>query len=161
VESESPEGVASKTAKMTILVAEDDPHDQMLLVMAAEDCGVDVDITIDFANDGAELLAELKRRAAASAVPELVVLDMRMPMLDGHDVLDALRDDATLPDVRVGVFSSSYRQQDIDRSLQKGAAWHEVKPSRYEELVEFVERIATQFAPKPANHPEIASATHP
>lgn len=146
----SPEGSKPTTAAINLLVAEDDPHDQMLLLMAAGDCDAGVEVTIDFADDGAELLAELRRRAVTSSLPDLVVLDMRMPTVDGHEVLDALREDPTLPEVAVGVFSSSYRQQDIDRSLAKGAAWHEVKPSRYEELVAFVEWIAASLAAVPA-----------
>lgn len=129
------------TAAMTILVADDDPHDQMLFLMAVNDCEFDSEVTIEFVDGGAELLDELRIRNRTGAVPDLVVLDMRMPGVDGHQVLDFIGSDPTLPPVDIGVFSSSYRQQDIDRSLAKGAAWHEAKPSKYEELVDFIRRI--------------------
>lgn len=134
-------GIRPESGPLSILVAEDDPHDQMLFMMAAEDCDLDGAVTIEFVDSGAELLDELRLRHRNGAVPDLVVLDMRMPGIDGHQVLDLIGSDATLPAVDIGVFSSSYRQQDIDRSLAKGASWHEVKPSKFEELVVFVRRI--------------------
>ena len=130
------------TMPASILVAEDDPHDQLLMVMAAQDC--DVDVTFSFVENGEEVMTELRTRASAGAMPDMVVLDMRMPRMDGHEVLDALRDEPAIRPEKVGVFSSSYRQQDIDLSLEKGAMWHRVKPSKYEELVDFVTEIATQ-----------------
>ncbi len=132
----------STDAIVTILVAEDDPHDQMLFVMAADDSHVEVEL--EFASDGEELLEELERRAVAGARPDLVVLDMRMPRMNGHEVLDALADRPDISPREIGVFSTSFRRQDIDRSLAKGAAWHVVKPSRYEELVAFVQDIVAR-----------------
>ena len=125
-----------------IIVAEDDPHDQMLFGMAAEDSGLEIDF--DFVSAGDELIRELERRARLGALPDVLVLDMKMPRLDGHEVLDVLAERPELRPSRVGVFSTSHRQQDIDRSRAKGAAWHEVKPSRYEDLVGFVERIVAE-----------------
>lgn len=130
------------TETLDVVVAEDDAHDQMLMVMAAQDAGSDIEF--GFVSDGEQLLDLLRHRAAAGTQPDLVVLDMRMPKLDGHEVLDALRQEPAIGPRIVGVFSSSYRQQDIEKSIEKGAAWHEVKPSKFEDLVEFVNRIADQ-----------------
>lgn len=133
-----PSVIGSPTLKT--LVAEDDPHDQMLFVMAADDCSID--LSIEFTSDGQELIDELRARAASGCMPDLVVLDMWMPRLDGHEVLQVIQAEPEIRPRELGVFSSSFRQQDIDRSLSFGAKWHEVKPSRYEELVAFVERIS-------------------
>ncbi|MGH1488938.1 MAG: response regulator [Acidimicrobiales bacterium] len=124
-----------------VLVAEDDAHDQMLFVMAADDSKTDM--SVSFVADGEELLGELRKRAASDSLPDVLVLDMRMPRLDGHEVLDVLRDEPTIRPAVVGVFSSSHRQQDIDRSMAKGAAWHKVKPSRYEDLLSFVRQLGS------------------
>jgi CheY-like chemotaxis protein len=122
-----------------VLVAEDDPHDQMLFIMAAEDAGAEIDF--DFVPNGEAFVEELRQRAAAANLPDVGVLDMRMPRLDGHEVLDALVRNPSIRPAEVGIFSSSHRQQDIDQSLAKGAAWHEVKPSKFEDLIAFVTRI--------------------
>ncbi len=137
--------LARPTVPASILVAEDDSHDQLLMVMAAQDCNVDVEFS--FVENGEELMDELRSRVSTGTMPHMVVLDMRMPRMDGHEVLDALQDEPTIRPGLIGVFSSSYRQQDIDLSLEKGAMWHRVKPSKYEELVDFVADIAAQCNP--------------
>lgn len=122
-----------------VLVAEDDPHDQMLFIMAAEDAKTS--IKLGFMPNGEELVTELRRLAGSEEMPTMAVLDMRMPRMSGHEVLDALNDDPSIRPAEVGVFSTSHRSQDVDTSLAKGAAWHEVKPSKYEELVAFLRRL--------------------
>jgi CheY-like chemotaxis protein len=135
-------GTSKMKTGLSILVAEDDPHDQMLFVMAVADC--DFEIGVSFSADGEELIADLRRLALEGALPDILVLDMRMPRLNGHEVLDVLRDEPEICPETVGVFSSSHRQQDIERSLSKGAAWHEVKPSRYRQLLLFLERLVAE-----------------
>lgn len=138
-----------KPESLDIIVAEDDAHDQMLLVMAAKDGAADVEFT--FAGDGEELLDLLRERHKNGLTPDLVVLDMRMPRLDGHEVLDALANNPELRPRQVGVFSSSHREQDIQQSIQKGAAWHRVKPSRFEDLVGFVAEVTAECLAAPAS----------
>lgn len=122
-----------------VLVAEDDPHDQMLFIMAAEDAGAT--IKLEFIPNGEECIDELRRRAADEDLPTMAVLDMRMPRMNGHEVLDILGQEPAICPAEVGVFSTSHRHQDVVESLAKGAAWHEVKPSTFEELVAFIRRI--------------------
>lgn len=122
-----------------VLVAEDDPHDQMLFIMAAEDARAA--IRFEFMPNGEEFVAELRRMAADETLPTMAVLDMRMPRMNGHEVLDIIASEPWLRPAEIGVFSTSHRQQDIDVSLSKGAAWHEIKPSKFEDLVAFIRRI--------------------
>ncbi len=122
-----------------VLVAEDDPHDQMLFIMAAEDANAA--LKLEFMPNGEELVTELRRMASDDALPTMAVLDMRMPRMSGHEVLDILNEDPRICPAEVGVFSTSHREQDVQTSLDKGAAWHEVKPSKFEELVAFIRRI--------------------
>lgn len=136
----TPGEVTATRNDLRVLVAEDDHHDQMLFVMAADDAKVD--ISIEFASDGREVIELLRSSVAAGSLPDLAVLDLWMPKLDGHEVLEIMVAEPEIRPSTVGVFSSSYRQQDIDRSLELGAAWHEVKPSKYQDLVEFIRRAS-------------------
>lgn len=121
-----------------VLVAEDDPHDQMLLIMAAEDAKAS--LHFEFVTNGEELVDELRGRRP-DELPTILVLDMRMPRMSGHEVLDWLNGEPSLRPAEVGMFSTSHRDQDVEQSLAKGAQWHEVKPSKFEELVAFIERL--------------------
>ncbi len=129
----------TRTVTSRVLVAEDDPHDQMLFIMAAEDA--EATIKLEFRPNGEEFVAELRRMATDDELPTMAVLDMRMPRMSGHDVLDVLAQEPAIRPPEVGVFSTSHRHQDVVESLTRGAAWHEVKPSKYEELVAFIRRI--------------------
>lgn len=127
----------ASTRPVAIVVADDDPHDQMLFAMAARDCDPEPDVT--FVEDGLALVAQLRRRAATGRLPDLVVVDLRMPRMNGHEVLAELAGDPDLRDVAAVMFSTSRRTRDIDQSMGLGALRHEVKPSTYEELVAFVQ----------------------
>ncbi len=125
-------------APVTFLVADDDAHDQMLFAMAAEDCEISPEVT--FVDDGLMLLEHLRRQASLGRLPDLVVLDLRMPRLSGHDVLTEIAADPELDGIASVVFSTSRRTKDIDDSVALGARSHEVKPSSYDELVAFIDR---------------------
>jgi two-component system response regulator len=127
------------TETSRVLVAEDDPHDQMLFIMAAEDARAA--LRFEFMPNGEEFITELRRLATDEDLPAMAVLDMRMPRMSGHEVLDVLQREPWLRPAEVGVFSTSHRQQDVDESLARGAAWHEVKPSKFEDLVAFIRRL--------------------
>lgn len=126
---------------LRLLVADDDPHDQLLLSMAAEDWSGPVHI--DFANDGIEALEKLRELFAAGEMPDVLVLDLRMPRLDGHGVLERIRSDSMLSLVDIVVFSSSKLTGDMERSKAAGALRYEMKPGTYSELVEFIDRLAS------------------
>ncbi len=118
-----------------VLVAEDDPHDQLLLQMAAEKAGLP--LRLAFVDDGAAVLRRLK----TGNVPDLLILDIRMPLLDGHETLDRLRD---LPGAHMTptvMFSNSRLSQDRQRSFESGAIAYRTKPSTFAELTEFLEDI--------------------
>lgn len=135
-----PEPLPDDHEPLRLLVAEDDPHDQLLLSMAAEDWHGPV--TIEFANDGIEALEKLRASFAAGEMPDVLVLDLRMPKLDGHGVLERVRSDSMLSLVDIVVFSSSKLTGDVERSKAAGALRYEMKPGTYTELIDFIERLS-------------------
>ena len=120
-------------------MADDDRNEQLLTVLAAEEANVNAEFT--FVDDGTQLLMYLNKRLEAGTLPELILLDLRMPILDGPRTLGQLQDHPVLWQIPVVAFSSSTRSEDRDRSLAAGAKWFQTKPSEYSEMVKFIESL--------------------
>lgn len=103
-----------------ILLVEDDDSEVTVVLRALAKAGIDV--SIDLATDGAEALDRLglKEREVVG-VPSVVFLDLKMPRVDGWEVLRRMRENPRTADVPVVVLSASDREEDIRRSYQLGA----------------------------------------
>lgn len=136
------------TTKKTVLIADDDPHIREVVRFALEQAGF---ATVE-AEDGARAL-----EAVREAVPDLVVLDVLMPEMDGTDVCRAMRAETATPIV----FLSS-RDDEIDRvlGLELGGDDYVTKPFSPRELVARVKavlrRTAAPAPEAPAGHPRPA-----
>ncbi len=128
----------------TILIADDDPHIRQLLVFALSKAGLD---TIE-AEDGEAALATARDRA-----PDLIVLDINMPRMDGIEVCRRLRADSNLP-----ILFLSSRDDEIDRVLgiELGADDYVTKPFSPREVVARVMAILRRVAGRP---PSTVAAT--
>lgn len=97
---------------------------------------------------GPELLAYLKHHQPRSEDPEspdLILLDINMPRMNGFEVLDKLRRQSTTRRIPVIVFSTSARELDIKRSLRLGARDYIVKPQEAGEFDQAVARIRSHL----------------
>lgn len=110
-----------------ILVVDDEEDIQTFLCDVFRDAGW----TVDSAQNGLEALERIEQ-----CRPDLVLLDIVMPVVDGWGVLERLRQTATPP--RVLVLSGV---TDSDRALQAGASGHLAKPFEVEELLEACARL--------------------
>lgn len=131
-----------------VIVADDDLDDQYLLVLAAEEAGVEMELT--FVDDGVELMTALGHRVAEGRLPDLVVVDLRMPRVGGHRCLELIADDEILSTIPTVVLSSSTRAADRERAIGEGAIQYEVKPTSYRELVGLCARWAALATARPA-----------
>jgi len=127
-----------------ILVAEDDPTDAFFLQRAFKRTGIPV--TLHFVRDGQEVLDYLRGEGqfadrVGHPLPQLVLLDLRMPRLDGFDVLARIRAEPALSGLVIVIFSSSSEARDINRAYGLGANSYMVKPHSMEELMELVGRF--------------------
>ena len=128
----------------TILVAEDDPTDAFFLQRAFAKTGVSVGLK--FVRDGQEAIDYLRGEApfadrAAHPMPQLLMLDLKMPRLNGFEVLHWLRAQPGLKRLLVIVFSSSADAGDINQAYDLGANSYLVKPHATEQLLELVNRV--------------------
>jgi CheY-like chemotaxis protein len=125
---------------LRILLVEDNPGDVELIREALTD-GRLLN-ALDVAPDGERALARL--RDPDVPLPDVVLLDLNLPMLDGHAVLDAIRADGRTRRLPVVVLTTSGASQDIDRAYAHGANSYIVKPvdlSRFLEAMRAFERF--------------------
>ena len=125
---------------LDVIVADDEPSDNLLLALAAQDAEVEMNFT--FAEDGEELLQILIDRVASGNAPDVVVLDIRMPRCTGLEAMEAISLSASLRRIPVVMFTTSRRTADMERGLSLGATKVAIKPSSYPDLVAFANDLA-------------------
>lgn len=114
-----------------ILIGEDDPADRDLIRRALSEGIADFEL----AADGAEVIDYIDRTLAFGAPtkkPDLIIVDLNMPRLNGKQVLDRMRENESISTIPVIIFSSSNRQSDIDECYSAGCASYIVKPTDLE-----------------------------
>ncbi len=134
----------SARASHRMLLADDDPRDVELVQLALAQGGLAV--RADVVKDGEGVLAYLYRRGPwrerEGGEPALLLLDLKMPGMDGIDVIRALRADPTQRSLPVVVFTSSHHEKDILACQEAGANAYVVKPVDFPDFVETVQTLA-------------------
>lgn len=118
---------------LRILIVEDNPADAFMMSIILGDLGLRLTITI--ARDGQVALDMLATagKDPASPVPDLVVLDLNLPKVDGYEVLSFIRS-GPLRSVPVAVMTGSLNKEDEARSLRMGATYYLTKPSTMSDI---------------------------
>ena len=129
---------------VVILVAEDDENDIFLMQKAFERAGVPNPVQI--VRNGQEAIDYLSGvgpfgQRDKHPLPGLVLLDLKMPWMDGFDVLKWLRGRAQFNMLPVVVLTSSKLQADVDQSRQLGVYDYRVKPHAFSDLVRLVDDV--------------------
>jgi CheY-like chemotaxis protein len=146
-----------------ILVAEDDAPIAELtkLALAPEKLACQVVV----AHDGLEALDCILRRgefeARSAGPPVFVLLDLKMPRLDGLDVLRQIKSDPQLKNIPVVIFSSSNNAGDVLASYQLGANAYVVKPVEFRKFSETLERVGSFWVISNETPPESSNAAPP
>lgn len=131
-----------------ILLAEDNERDVELTLAALDEHNLANEVVV--ARDGAEALDYLYGRGKfsghANGLPVVVLLDLKMPKVDGLEVLRQMRSDPTIKHVPVVMVTSSREEQDLIRSYQLGVNAYVVKPVDFQKFVESVKEIGMFWA---------------
>jgi len=131
-----------------ILLAEDNLQDIQLTLAALEEHNLANEIMV--VRDGAEALDYLHRRGAFSGRscghPAVVFLDIKMPKLDGMEVLRQMKEDPDLKMIPVVVVTSSREQQDVLKSYRHGANAYVVKPIDFQQFTEAIKQLGLFWA---------------
>jgi CheY-like chemotaxis protein len=127
-----------------VLIAEDDASDAFLLRRAFSLASEP--IVLHFVRDGQEAIDYLEGGQPYSdrncyPLPDLMLLDLKMPRMNGFDVLDWLRKQPGLKRLLVTVLTSSDQPQDINRAYDLGANSYLLKPNDYLHLAEMVKQV--------------------
>ena len=113
---------------ITVLMVEDDPDDVYLTQEALRSGRLQ--ITMQVVSDGASAMQYLRgeQEYAGSRRPDLVLLDLNLPRMDGREVLAALKEDPELSDIPVVILTTSEAEEDITSSYRHHANCYISKP---------------------------------
>ena len=126
-----------------ILLVDDSPRDTEMVLHALESYNLANEVVT--LRDGAEALDYLYRRGAfagrGDGQPAVILLDLKMPKVDGLEVLRQLKGDPKLKVIPVVVMTSSREDQDVVSSYELGVNAYVVKPVQFHEFVEAVKLV--------------------
>ncbi|MFN7130762.1 MAG: response regulator [Myxococcales bacterium] len=127
-----------------ILLVDDNPDDVELTLRALRRSGIGCDITV--ARDGVEALALLHPPGGAPAPqPDLVLLDLKLPRVDGLEVLARVRTDVRTRCLPVVVLTSSLEEQDVSRAYGLGANSYIRKPVDFTAFLDTVRQLGSYW----------------
>jgi CheY-like chemotaxis protein len=131
-----------------ILVVEDDPRDVELTLTALDEYKLANEVVV--VRDGNEALDYLYCREQFASRPEespaVILLDLKLPKVNGLEVLQQIRSDDRLKMVPVVVLTSSHEERDMLRSYQLGVNAYVVKPVDFHEFVNAVKELGMFWA---------------
>jgi CheY-like chemotaxis protein len=122
--------------KFSVIIADDDHDDQYFLRQAIEQLNPAHEIKVAY--NGLELLDLLYKEKLN---PDVIILDLNMPLLDGFGALKKIKADASTRDIPVFILSTTHFEYDIAKSKELGAADFYCKPYQYARLRDIVEDI--------------------
>jgi len=138
-------GAVQDATPVSVLLIEDDPGDVLMTREAFED--FTVANTLHVVCDGVEAMAFLRHenRYADVPTPDLVLLDLNLPRMDGREVLAAIKNDEVLRQIPVVVLTTSEAKEDVLRSYQLHANAYVTKPVDFQRFVDVVRAIDDFF----------------
>jgi CheY-like chemotaxis protein len=131
-----------------ILLVEDSPRDAEMILDALD--AHQLANAVVHVRDGADALDYLYRRGQfagrSNGQPALILLDLKLPKVDGLEVLRQIKGDAALKMIPVVMMTSSREEQDLLHSYQLGVNAYVVKPLKFHDFVEAVKQVGMFWA---------------
>jgi CheY-like chemotaxis protein len=131
-----------------ILLVEDDPKDMELSLTALEEYHLANEVVV--ARDGEEALDYLYRRGSFATRlndnPAVLLLDLKLPKVDGLEVLQQIKSDENLKIIPVVVLTSSHEEKDMVASSSLGVNAYVVKPADFHEFVNAIKELGFFWA---------------
>jgi CheY-like chemotaxis protein len=129
---------AKRTGPLQVLLADDDDDDRLLFLDVLKELPVPVNLS--FAANGEIAMDMLSK----SPLPNLVFLDLNMPLKNGFECLEEIRADARMRDLPVIIFSTSSQPSAIDQVYRRGAQLYIRKPNDFTQLKKVINHVITR-----------------
>ncbi|MET0789010.1 MAG: response regulator [Cellulomonas sp.] len=135
----------TSTKIIDVLLVEDDPGDVLMTREAFEDNKLRNRLSV--VSDGVSALEFLRKEGehVGAPTPDLILLDLNLPRMDGREVLQALKEDAGLRSIPVVVLTTSEAEEDVVRSYSLHANAYVTKPVDFDRFIEVVRQIDEFF----------------
>ena len=133
------------TSPIELLLVEDDPGDVLMTTEALEESKLLTSLHV--VRDGEDAVAYLRREGAHADAPrpDLILLDLNLPRLDGREVLAIIKADPDLRRIPVVVLTTSEAEEDVLRSYDLHANAYVTKPVDFDRFIEVVRQIDEFF----------------
>jgi CheY-like chemotaxis protein len=132
----------------TILLAEDNAKDVELTMEALSEHNLANQVTV--VKDGVETMEYLRcegdHKQRKPGNPAVILLDIKMPRMDGIEVLKAIRSDAKLKTIPVVILTSSREESDLIKSYEIGVNAYVVKPVNFKDFIDAIKQIGIFWA---------------
>ncbi|WP_373523479.1 response regulator [Aquiflexum sp.] len=133
--------------QMEIIIVDDDEDDQEFLAEAISEFSSN--IKVRFAGNGKELMKQL----GELALPDLVFLDLNMPLMNGFECLALIKKDPKFKDLPVLIYSTSANPEQIEKTFQEGAYFYIQKPNNIAQLKTIVKKVMVITKDHSTNRP--------
>jgi CheY-like chemotaxis protein len=125
---------------------EDNIADARLVVEALQECSVPTRVSV--VDDGTQAVSYLRREGqyTRAALPDLVLLDLNLPKMDGREVLTTIKTDPVLSHIPVVIFTSSEAEHDVLAAYRCGASCYLIKPHSLSDYFSLLQALITFWA---------------
>lgn len=137
----------SKNTSRELWIIDDDPAEVYLMKRALKDplCALPKDCVIKVSTDGSQATQMLKDAADRNCLPELVVLDLNMPGIDGFDVLAFCQNSAQFARLSIAVVTTASEPSILERARALGASSVHTKPHSTQEAISMFTNVVAQY----------------
>ena len=129
----------NETRNLTILLVEDNPVDVDLTLRALKKQKSNTMIVV--ARDGEQALEQMESWNQGAPVPMVILLDLKLPKVDGHQVLETLKSHPVYKTIPIVVLTSSGDDRDVSKAYELGANSYIVKPVSFDKFIEVAAQI--------------------
>ena len=129
--------------KLRILLVEDNPDDVLIAERSLKKGNMSEKSDLSVVNDGQAALDFLHRRGEYGDAPrpDLILLDLNLPKIDGHEVLSEIKKNENLRRIPVIVLTISEREEDMVKAYNSGASGYITKPPSSAEFAKVIETV--------------------
>jgi len=120
-----------------VILADDDKEDQELFEQALEKAGEDTELTT--VDNGQELVANLKDPQIEN--PDIIFMDINMPVKDGKQALNEIKNDKDLKDIPTVILSTSGNPKEVKETFEAGASLYITKPHSFKNFILLLRKV--------------------